>query len=336
MDIDSFIAKYGPEWKRLDEACARGGPGLAKLSGQEISEILRLYLRVTGHLAEARSRYIDPSLQSYLNSLVTRAHSAIYSGRARTLRGALRFFGVRYREAIRRTVPFILAMAALLVIVAAATTIWVATSREAQAGLLPAFAREAIRRAGGHRADLGVAPAGLSTVILVNNVIVAFLAFAFGVGLGIGTIYLVIQNAVLLGALAGAYQAAGKAGVFWSLVLPHGLLEITAICIAAGAGLRMGWSVIAPGERLRGRALAEDSRDAVLVVTGVIPAFGIAALIEGFITGTSIPAAVQLGLGTGVAVAYLAFLFAKPRAAAVGAGGSWNGWAEELTVSRRP
>jgi len=173
-------------------------------------------------------------------------------------------------------------------------------------------------------------------LILVNNVIVAFLAFAFGIGLGIGTVYLVIQNAVLLGALAGAYQAAGKAGVFWSLVLPHGLLEITAICIAAGAGLRMGWSVIAPGERLRGRALAEDSRDAVLVVTGVIPAFGIAALIEGFITGTSIPAGVQLGLGTGVAVAYLAFLFAKPRAAAVGAGGSRNGWAEELTVSRRP
>jgi len=122
MDIDSFIAKYGPEWKRLDEACARGGPGLAKLSGQEISEILRLYLRVTGHLAEARSRYIDPSLRSYLNSLVTRAHSAIYSGRARTIRGAFRFFGVRYRDAIRRTLPYILVMAALLVVVAAATT----------------------------------------------------------------------------------------------------------------------------------------------------------------------------------------------------------------------
>src|SRR6266511_6190388 len=152
MDIDSFIAKYGPEWKRLDEACARGGPGLAKLSGQEISEILRLYLRVTWHLAEARSRYIDPSLRSYLNSLVTRAHSAIYSGRARTIRGAFRFFGVRYRDAIRRTLPFILVMAALLVVVAAATTIWVANSREAQAGLLPPFAREAIRRAGGHRA----------------------------------------------------------------------------------------------------------------------------------------------------------------------------------------
>src|SRR2546425_2473441 len=318
MDIDSFIAKYGPEWKRLDEACARGGPGLAKLSGPQISEVLRLYLRTAGHLAEAQSRYGDPSLRSYLNSVVTRAYSAIYAGRPRTVKGALKFFGARYREAIRRTVPFILAMAALLVVVAGVTSIWVANSREAQAGLLPPFAREAIRRAGGHRADLGVPPAGLSTLILVNNVVVAFLAFALGIGLGVGTILLVTQNAVLIGALAGAYQAAGKAGVFWSLVLPHGLLEITAICIAAGAGLRMGWSVIAPGDRLRGRAVAEESRDAVVVVTGAIPAFGVAALIEGFVTGTSIPASVQLGLGVAVVVAYLAFLFGRPRPSPAG------------------
>ena len=139
-------------------------------------------------------------------------------------------------------------------------------------------------------------------MILVNNVVVAFLAFALGIGLGVGTILLVTQNAVLIGALAGAYQAAGKAGVFWSLVLPHGLLEITAICIAAGAGLRMGWSVIAPGDRLRGRAVAEESRDAVVVVTGAIPAFGVAALIEGFVTGTSIPASVQLMVGDNSAI----------------------------------
>src|SRR6266851_5473732 len=161
MDVDSFIQHYRPEWERLERACARGSGGLAKRTGPEIDDLVRLYLRASAHLAE---------------------------------------------------------------------------SREAQAGLLPPLARDAISRAGGHRPDLGVAPAGLSTFIFVYNVQVAVFSFVSGILLGIGSVYFVAQNAVVLGSLAGAYQSAGKAGVFWPLILPHGLLELTAICIAAGAG----------------------------------------------------------------------------------------------------
>lgn len=309
MDVDSYIAKYGPEWRTLDQACAKGAAGLARMSGSQISEVVRLYRRASAHLAEVQGTYHDQRLLTYLNGVVARAHAALYGGKPRSLQAGLRLFGARYREAIHRTAPFIAAMAAIMVLVTIAMTIWVATSRQAQAGILPPFARDTISHAGGHRPDLGIAPAGLATSILVNNVQVAFLAYATGIGLGIGTIYLVIRNALLLGALAGAYQAAGRAGVFWSLVLPHGLLELTAICIAAGAGMRMGWSLIDPGERSRGRALTEESRDAGMVVLGVIPAFVVAAAIEGFVTGTSVPAAVQLALGAAVAALYVAFLF---------------------------
>ena len=309
MDLDSFIGKYGPEWRRLDQACGRGRRGLARLSGPDIQEILRLYQRATAHLAEVQTRYRDPGLQAYLNSLVSRAHAAVYGVRPRTLRGFVALFGARYREAIRRTAPYILVMAGLLVAVALATEVWVVHSREAQAGLLSPLAREAVRRAGGHRVERGVAPAGISTFILVNNVQVAFLAFALGISAGIGTAYVVVQNAVLIGALAGAFQVGGKPGIFWSLVLPHGLLELTAICIAAGAGFRMGWSLVDPGDRPRSRALAEEAGDAVLVVVGVIPAFVVAAIIEGFLTGSSVPAPVELAVGTAVAAGYLVLLF---------------------------
>ena len=138
---------------------------------------------------------------------------------------------------------------------------------------------------------------------------VAFFAFALGITLGVGTLFMVVQNALLLGVLAGAFAAAGKSGPFWSLILPHGLLELTAICIAAGAGLRMGWSIVDPGDRPRTRALAEEARDAVMVVLGVIPAFVIAAFIEGFVTGSALPNPVEIGLGAAVAVGYVAFLF---------------------------
>jgi uncharacterized membrane protein SpoIIM required for sporulation len=309
VDLDSYIAKYGPEWKRLDEATARGASGLAKLDGPQIRDVVRLYLRASGHLAEVQTRYRDPRVMAYLNAVVGRAHGALYSAAPRSLRGGVRIFGARYREAIRRTAPFILAAAGLFLVITIAAALWVANSREAQVGILPPAAREAIRHAHGERADLGLDAAAVSTFILVNNLQVAFLAFATGIALGIGTVYLVVQNAVLLGVLAGAFAAAGKSGPFWSLILPHGLLEITAICIAAGAGFRMGWSLVEPGDRPRSRALAEEARDAVMVVLGVMPAFGVAAIIEGFVTGSALPNPIELAIGAAVAAGYVLLLF---------------------------
>ena len=160
---------------------------------------------------------------------------------------------------------------------------------------------------------VGVAPASLSTFIFINNVRIALLSFAAGLALGIGSIYFVAQNGLLLGTLAGAYQAAGKAGIFWPLILPHGLLELTAICIASGAGLRMGWSLIEPGDRTRGQSLVAEARDAVFVMVGVVPAFGMAALIEGFITPSGINHALSITLGVVVAAAYVVVLFVPLR-----------------------
>ena len=312
MDVDSFIAKYRPEWDRLEAASAGGGRALSSMSGPQIQEVVRLYLRASAHLTEARARFHDPGLEAYLNSLVSRAHAAVYSARPRTVRGFARLFAVRYPEALRGTAPYVLVAAAILVAVVITSWAWVASSREVQAGILPPGAREAIERSGGRASDLGPPP-GLSTLILFNNVQVAFLAFALGITFCVGTIVMIVRNALLLGVLAGAFQAVGNAGRFWALILPHGILELVAICIAAGAGLRMGWALIDPGDRPRGRALQEEAAEAVVVVIGVIPAFVVAALIEGFITGTSVPDAVEIGIGVAASAGYLLWIVASVR-----------------------
>lgn len=309
MDVDSFIQHYRLEWERLEHATAKGASGLASCTGPEIDDLVRLYLRASAHLSEVRTRYRDPRLEAYLNGIVGRAHAALYGSKARSWRQTLTLFGPRYRAAARRTVPYILVAAAVMVVVTATLDVWVAGSREAQAGLLPPLARQAVSRAGGHRPDLGIPPAGLSTAIFTNNVQVAVLSFITGIALCVGSLFFLIENAILLGSLAGAYQAAGKAGVFWPLILPHGLLELTAICIAAGAGLRMGWSLIAPGDRTRAESLVAESRDAVFVVLGVIPAFGVAALIEGFITPSGVSPWLSIPLGFVVAAAYIVMVF---------------------------
>lgn len=312
MDLDSYIGRYQREWRSLEEAVQRAHGG--RLAGSDVTEVIRLYLRASSHLAEVQSRYHDPELEAYLNGLVSRAGAAIYGTEARSLRRLGATFGSRYRAAVRRTLPFILAVAALLASVMVATDLWVAMSPEAQAGAVPPVARDAIERAGGGERNIEAPSAEMSTVIFQNNVQVAFLAFALGIFLGIGTVWVIVQNAVFIGLLAGAFQAAGHAPVFWSLVLPHGFLELIAICIAGGAGLRMGWSLIEPGDRPRRVALAEDARDAVLVVVGVIPAFGVAAVIEGFVTGRTGQPIVEVVLGAVVAAAYLALLFGRPGA----------------------
>jgi uncharacterized membrane protein SpoIIM required for sporulation len=278
------------------------------MRGAELHEVVRLYLRASAHLAEARSRFHDPDLEAYLNGLVARGHAAVYSARPRSLRAFGRLLTVRYPEAVRRTLPFILVSGGVLFGISFATWWWIAASESARAGIVPAEAQEAIRQTASRSPELG-GSGELSTMILFNNVQVALLAFALGITLGIGTVYVLAQNALLLGSIAGVYQAVGNAATFWTLVLPHGILELMAICIAAGAGLRMGWSIIDPGDRPRGDALRQETAEAVVVVVGVTPAFVVAAFIEGFVTGSSLPDALEIGIGVVLGAVYLMFLF---------------------------
>jgi uncharacterized membrane protein SpoIIM required for sporulation len=307
VDLDSYISRNGPEWRSLEEAVRRSYQG--RLAGSEITELIRLYLRASSHLAEAQSRYHDPALEEYLNGLVARAQAAIYGSEARSYRLVTVALGSRYRAAVRRTLPFIAIVAGLLAAVLLLTDLWVATSPEAQAGAVPPMAREAIQRADEGQSGVDAPGPAMSAFVFQNNVQVAFLAFALGISFGIGTLWVIVQNAVFIGLIAGAFQAAGHAPAFWSLVLPHGFLELIAICIAGGSGLRMGWALVDPGDRDRLSALVQEARDAVLVVVGVIPAFGIAAAIEGFVTGRTGQPILEVALGAVVAAVYLAVLF---------------------------
>ena len=312
MDIDSFIQHYRPEWERLEQACSKGKGGLARLSGPQIDDVVRLYLRASAQLAEVRTRHRDPRLEAYLNRLVTAAHGALYGGRVTSWRDALRLFGSRYQEAARRTLPYILVCAVITVVLTAATQLWVAGSRSVRAGILPTISRQALQH-GHHAVNLGAPAPDISSFIFVHNVQVAVLSFIVGIALGGATLALVAVQAVNLGTLGGTFQALGYSGRFWSLILPHGFLEISAICIAAGAGLRIGWAIIAPGDRTRGDALTHEALDAVLVVLGVVPAFALAALIEGFVTPSGINPAISISVGALVAAAYLILLFGTGR-----------------------
>src|SRR5262249_42467854 len=152
--------------------------------------------------------------------------------------------------------------------------------------------------------------------VFTNNVQVAFLAFASGILFCVVTAFLLVQNGANLGVAAGLFAAAGQQTKFWGLILPHGMLELTAVCIAAGAGFRLRWALIDPGDRPRSVALTDEARRAIVVVVGLIAVFAAAGTIEGFVTGHVGQTWLRVGIGVVAWTAFMLYAYVQGRAAA--------------------
>lgn len=137
-----------------------------------------------------------------------------------------------------------------------------------------------------------------------NNIQVGLLAFGAGVLGGLPTLYVLAFNGLNVGVAGGIITAYGRPDIFWTSILPHGLLELSAIVVSGAAGMRLGWSLLVPGDRRRSEALAEEGQRAAVVMLGLLLAFGGAALVEGFVTPRTWPAWLEIGIG---ALALLAF-----------------------------
>ena len=158
--------------------------------------------------------------------------------------------------------------------------------------------------------------AQFASEVFVNNVQVAIYAFAAGILLCGVTAYILVTNGANVGVAAGLFAAAGQSPKFWGLILPHGLLELSAVVIAGAAGLRLGWAIIDPGDQSRRDALAEQGRRSVVIVLGLIVVFAVAGTIEGFVTGSGLPTFFRVGLGVVVASAFWLYIVTQGRIAA--------------------
>ena len=169
--------------------------------------------------------------------------------------------------------------------------------RKRMYSILPAEMAQGVNPEQLGSADGQVNSSVMSASIMTNNIQVGILAFAGGVTFGLLTVYVLIYNGILVGALAGLFWHHGKSYEFWAYIVPHGMIELTAIFIAGGAGLLMGYKLFVPGQFSRGYQLKTQAKRSVQLLIGTIPLFVIAGLIEGFIT----PAAIPLGVKYSVA-----------------------------------
>jgi uncharacterized membrane protein SpoIIM required for sporulation len=313
VDVDRFIARNQPAWARLEELLR---VPRRSLDPAQVDELVQLYQRTSAHLSHARTQRADPALVARLTRLVATAAGLLYGARSRSAAGMARFFTTSFPAAVWHVRRFVVVAALLLLLPAAVLGTWLASSDEALQASGPDAVREAYVQ-DDFESYYSSAPAGqFATEVTVNNIQVAIIAFAAGALLCVVTAYVLVSNGATVGMAAGLFAAAGQQPKFWGLILPHGLLELSAVIVAGAAGLSIGWAIVAPGDRPRSAALADEGRRAAGVVLGLMLAFVVAGTIEGFVTPSDLPTAARVAVGVLACTAFWTYVITLGRRAA--------------------
>lgn len=314
MDLDVFVSAHRADWERLDTLVRRR----RKLTGAEADELVALYQRTSTHLSQLRSSAPDPALTGRLTSLVARARSTVTGARASSWRDVGRFFAAGFPAAVYRARHWWVPTALISTIVAAAIGWWVGAHPEVQAVIgAPEQLRELTRPGGKYESYYSSNPAAsFAAQVWTNNARAAAICLVFGALLGIPVLWVLLLNMANLGVGMGLMASAGRLDTFLGLVLPHGLLELTAVFVAAGTGLRLGWTVIDPGPRTRRTALAEEGRSALGMAIGLAAVLLISGVIEGFVTPSGLPTWARIAIGVVAELAFLAYVYGLGRRAA--------------------
>ena len=304
MDLDAFVATHRPTWARLEQLLRRH----RHLSGSEVDELVELYQRTATHLSVARSASADGVLVGNLSSLVARARSVVTGAHTPAWRDLSRFFTVTFPVVAYRAWRWWLGAGLASVAVAYVVGVWVATNPDVQAALgTPEEVRRLVERDFADYYSQNPA-ASFAGQVWVNNAWVSLQVIASAILLGLPIPYILFVNAANGGAIAGLMTAHGKADVFWGLILPHGLLELTAVFLAAGVGMRLGWTVVDPGPRRRTEALAEQGRAVMGVGLGLVVVLLVSGLIEAGVTPSGLPTWARVGIGVVAEVLFLAYV----------------------------
>ena len=295
--------------------------GRRHLSGAETDELVALYRTCARHLSRVRSAAPDPQLIAELSSRVATARGRLTGTREVRSHSVRRFVLQSVPAALYRirwwTCGVMVAEIALALVVG----VWTLHSPEAMAALgspekLDTYAHEAFES----YYSTYSAP-DFAAVVWTNNARLAAICVAGGIT-GFVPLVMLYKNAVNVGQSGAIMADHDMLGVFFSLIAPHGLLELTCIFIAGAAGLKLFWTMLVPGSRRRAAALAAEGRALITVAVGLTVALAIAGLIEAFVTPAPIAWPVKITIGAGALALLWAYTLILGRSAvAVGATG---------------
>lgn len=322
MDLQAFTKQYKSQWTELEALLALFGNKKGKIASTDIDRLTVLYKSLSAQLAALQTYRPQDELAQMLNDLVTRAHHALFQESNKSGTQLRYFFGTHFIGLIRERNRFILLAVLLFVIGGVSGYVSVASNPMNLHALIPSSVADSVNPSQTEKPRGDMHSPLVSTAIMTNNIRVALLAFVSGITLGIGTVYLMLYNGLMVGALAAFFASAGKSYVFWAYILPHGIIELTAIFIAGGAGFYMAYRMIVPTAYSRKYEFLQAAKQSAQLLIGTIPLFIIAGTIEGYIT----PSELQLEVKYLIAGATLLLLIAYY---------GYGVWSKKRTIAHR-
>ena len=316
MKLTEFVSSQHEQWDELDALIAQcGNRGVNRLGAAGVRRFGQLYRSASGDLAFARRRWPGDPVIGRLERTVTRARGLVYSSTG-AARAVVAFFRRDFWRSVLERPLCLLAAVVLLFGPALLSGVWAWRDPAAAGMFVPSQYREAAQR--DRSEDAGDTPtvdqqSVFTSEIMTNNIRVTFFAFGGGLLLGLGTIYALLQNGMLLGVLSGLAISSGNGKPFFELILPHGLLELSCIAVGGAAGLRIAWAIIAPGHRRRSDALRVEAQGAVRMVIGASLWLVVAGLVEGFITPQRVGFGTATAIGVGLALVFWVLVVALGR-----------------------
>lgn len=283
MDLKSFIKQNRKDWESL-ELILKKISKKKNLTPELLESFQMLYQKSSYHLSFCQTYYPNEDITTYLNELVAKSHNLLYRNQVTSLNQLKKFFSSTFVYLFIEQKKFILVAFLLFALGTAGGFISVMNDPLHLYSILPSEIADGINPEELGNYDEPIDSPSMSAMIMTNNIKVAFLAFVGGITLGILTIYILVANGILLGALAALFLQHGMFYDFWAYIVPHGMLELTAIFIAGGSGLLMGYRIIVPDNYPRNFQIKYQAFRSVQLLLGTIPLFVIAAIIEGYFT----------------------------------------------------
>jgi uncharacterized membrane protein SpoIIM required for sporulation len=309
VDLDAYVLAHHAEWQRLEDLTRK-----RRLDGRESDELVECYQRVATHLSVVRTASPDATVITYLSLLLSRARNRAGTSRGSTWQGVAAFVTERFPAALYRLRRWWIATALGNVVVTAVMMVWLLDHPNVEQSLL---SPEEIDQLVNHDFEdyySTYAASHFALQVWINNAWVAALCIAFGI-LGLPVVYLLYNNIENLAVIGSIMHRHGHGQEFWGLILPHGLLELTAVFVAGGVGLKLFWSWIEPGELTRTQSIAREGRTAGTVALGLVAVLMVSGVIEAFVTTSGLPTWARVGIGITAELAFFAYVFVLGRQA---------------------
>jgi uncharacterized membrane protein SpoIIM required for sporulation len=306
--VDDLILTRRARWESLKALVDRAGNDPRRLDAADIERLSALYRQVVADLALARRDFPGDQVVAYLNGLAARAYPLVYRAPVGSWRRLWQFFLVDFPARYRETGWFIFGAFLMVALPALAGYVVVLQNPPLAEQILPADMTRGVRD-GRLWTDIpGLMRPLAASMIATNNIQVSILAFAGGILLGTVTVFALVLNGLMLGAVVGYTHLYGLDGRLAAFISPHGYIELTVIFIAGGAGLRIAWAIIHPGLLRRRDSLVRTGQEATLLVIGALPLLLVAGLIEGLVSPSDLPDVWKLIVGPVTGVALYLFL----------------------------